>query len=121
MWAAAVFLGWAALVGAVAFLADLLGRSAPLCLFKQLTGIPCLTCGSMRGVMSLARGDLAGAWWCNPLMFSVAVLFLTALLVRVVLARAVVVDLSRRQRAVAWSLAVAAILLNWAHVIWNVG
>ena len=121
MWAAGVVLGWAALMGAVAFLADLAGHSAHLCLFKRLTGIPCPTCGCMRGAMSFARGDVAAAWWCNPLMFSVAAVFFSVLLVRVVLGRAVVVELSRRQRALAWTLAAAAVVLNWVHVILNVG
>lgn len=121
MWAAGVFLGWAALVGTATLLANLAGHNVPLCVFKRLTGIPCPTCGSMRGAISLARGDLAGAWWCNPLMFSVAVVFFTALLVRVILGRAIVVHLSPRQRAAAWVLAGAAVLLNWTHVILNVG
>ncbi len=121
MWAAAVFLGWAALVGTATFLANLVGHNLSLCVFKRLTGIPCLTCGSTRGAISFARGDLVGAWWCNPLVFSVAVVFFTALLVRVMLGRAIVVDLSRRQRTAAWVLAGAAVLLNWTHVIFNVG
>lgn len=121
MWAAGVFLGWAALAGTAAFLANLAGHNAPLCVFKRLTGIPCPTCGSTRIAIRLARGDLAQAWCYNPLVFTVAVVFIAGLLVRVMLGRAVVVDLSRRQRAAAWVLAAAAVLVNWTHVIWNVG
>lgn len=121
MWAAAVFLGWAALVGTATFLANLVGHNLPLCAFKRLTGIPCPTCGSTRGAISLAHGDLAQAWCYNPLVFSVAVVFVAGLLVRVMLGRAVVVDLSRRQRAAAWVVAAAVLLLNWTYVIWNVG
>jgi len=37
-----------------------------VCLFKQVTGIPCPSCGSTRSVLSLLRGDFAGALFWNP-------------------------------------------------------
>lgn len=38
------------------------------CLFKAVTGVPCLTCGFTRGCLALAAGDvLAAARW-NPLV-----------------------------------------------------
>lgn len=37
-----------------------------ICLFKQVTTIPCPSCGSTRSVLSLLKGDLAGAFYWNP-------------------------------------------------------
>ncbi len=41
---------------------------APDCVFKGLTGIPCLTCGSTRSVIHLSHGDILTAFAMNPLM-----------------------------------------------------
>jgi hypothetical protein len=41
---------------------------APACVFKGLTGIPCLTCGSTRSVVFLSHGDILSAFIMNPLM-----------------------------------------------------
>jgi hypothetical protein len=40
---------------------------APDCVFKVLTGIPCLTCGSTRSVVHLSHGDILSAFALNPL------------------------------------------------------
>ena len=37
-----------------------------VCLFKQVTGIPCPSCGSTRSVLALLKGDFAGALFWNP-------------------------------------------------------
>ena len=41
---------------------------APDCVFKGLTGIPCLTCGCTRSVVYLSHGDIPSAFAMNPLM-----------------------------------------------------
>lgn len=45
------------------------GLPWPKCWFRQLTGLPCPTCGATRSVLSLVHGDLAGAIGHNPLLF----------------------------------------------------
>jgi hypothetical protein len=37
-----------------------------ICLFKRVTTIPCPSCGSTRSVLSLLKGDIAGALYWNP-------------------------------------------------------
>lgn len=37
-----------------------------ICLFKQVTGIPCPSCGSTRSVLSILKGDLSGGVFWNP-------------------------------------------------------
>jgi energy-converting hydrogenase Eha subunit C len=62
LWGAAaggiLLLGWA-LPGLAPFL--------PRCPFKELTGLPCLSCGSTRTALALLRGDVGTALQANPL------------------------------------------------------
>ena len=37
-----------------------------VCLFKRITTIPCPSCGSTRSVLSILKGDFAGALLLNP-------------------------------------------------------
>jgi hypothetical protein len=37
-----------------------------ICLFKQVTDVPCPSCGSTRSVLSVLHGDFAGALLWNP-------------------------------------------------------
>lgn len=50
---------------------DLVARVAH-CPLKDATGIPCPTCGGTHAAIALARGDLATAWWANPLVVLIA-------------------------------------------------
>jgi hypothetical protein len=45
-----------------------LARWAGPCPLHALTGVPCLTCGSTRAALALARGDVAAAVASNPLV-----------------------------------------------------
>jgi hypothetical protein len=45
-----------------------LGMPWPECWVRRLTGLPCPTCGATHCAMSLAHGDLTGAWRHNPLI-----------------------------------------------------
>ena len=38
-----------------------------VCIFKQITSIPCPSCGSTRSLVSLFNGDFKGAFYWNPL------------------------------------------------------
>lgn len=49
-----------------------------ICLFKRITSIPCPSCGSTRSVLSLIKGDIAGALYWNPFgILLVSVLLIT--------------------------------------------
>lgn len=45
-----------------------------LCVFKNITGLPCPSCGITRSVLCLAHGDVAQALLINPLGLLAAVL-----------------------------------------------
>ena len=38
-----------------------------VCLFKNVTGIPCPSCGITRSILSLAHGNIQEAFYLNPL------------------------------------------------------
>lgn len=49
-----------------------------VCLVKNVTGLPCPSCGSTRAVVALAQGDWWGALEWNPLGVLVALILLIA-------------------------------------------
>jgi hypothetical protein len=49
----------------------------PSCVFSNLTGLPCPTCGSTRSIVHLAHGDIAASIAMNPL---IALCFMAAAL-----------------------------------------
>jgi hypothetical protein len=72
-------LTWGAIALAAALLAPLAAPLAPLlpgCLFRDLTGLPCPTCGTAHAALALARLDLPGAIAFNPLAALGALVFL---------------------------------------------
>lgn len=55
-------------LGAAAWGFFRLGLSTPGCLFRRLTGVPCLACGGTRCMRSLAGLDLGAALAYSPLL-----------------------------------------------------
>ena len=120
-WAVLIVLAWSGLGAAALFLSAYLGRPVQLCLLKRLTGFPCPTCGFTRGALSFLHGHLIQAWLYNPLLYSVLALFAIIVIMRVILARAVRISLTRAERRAAWILALALFFANWAYVVLYVG
>ncbi len=107
--------------GALGFTWLRLGLPLPGCIFRGLTGFPCLTCGGTRAARALAVGDLPTAFLINPLVALAAVgliiyvlYALTAVLFRT---RRIRLDLTHPAEAnrIRWTLLTAA-LLNWIYV-----
>jgi len=121
LWAVALVVGWMAAVGAAVWVMLKYGRPVELCLFKRLTGYPCPTCGSTRGMLHILQGDLAGAWTFNPLLFTVLAAAAALLAVRLAFGRTVRIRMTRGEQRIAWIVGIALLLLNWAYVIVYVG
>lgn len=49
-----------------------------MCLFRNLTGIPCPSCGSTRSVISVIRGEFYEALLWNPIGYLLAILLVIA-------------------------------------------
>lgn len=104
---------WVALVG-VFMLVKPAGSDATLCVFRNLTGVPCPTCGSTRAALAVARGHLLEALALNPLVTAAAFAALAWLAVRIGL------RISIRLNVAAWLTSVVFVVLlaaNWAYVI----
>jgi hypothetical protein len=72
----AILWGGAALAcAAAAPLAPALAEGMSPCPFRALVGIPCLTCGSTRALLALARFDVGAAFGWNPLAAAAGILF----------------------------------------------
>jgi len=66
--------------------AHALAERLPACFVKELTGLPCPTCGGTRAALALAGLDVPGALRWNPLVAAGLVLFVAGGVVAGVLA-----------------------------------
>lgn len=60
------------------FANHLASTDASVCIVKNVTGLPCPSCGSTRSVLSLFHGDLAGAFYWNPLGYIITITMIAA-------------------------------------------
>jgi uncharacterized protein DUF2752 len=116
---------WCAVsIGSLAFAASwlALGLPWPRCVFHDLTGLPCATCGMTRCAMQFFHGHLVAAFDWNPLVFTtlcgVLVFDLYALAAIVTGAPRLRVSLSTAsaKRYVRISI-VLALMLNWVYLL----
>lgn len=112
---------WGALVAAAAFVAADGGPGLRLCLLKQLTGVPCPTCGLTRGTLSMLGGHIIDGWTLNPMVFTLLAVAAAAVAMRALFGRKLAVRLSRRERFAAVAVLIVLVLANWAYVIRYVG
>jgi hypothetical protein len=117
--------GWLALIAPLK--PEEIATSYDVCLVRHFVHIPCPSCGSTRSVLSLMRGDLAGALYWNPfglLIFCILVfspfwmafdfIFRKESLYRFFL----LFENTLRRKAVAIP-AILLVLINWAWNIWK--
>ncbi len=110
-------MAWLALVGLAAWLRPA-GSAVTLCILRNVTGLPCPTCGSTRSVRALAAGRPIEALGHNPLMVSALACSAAWLLWRAVRAprrRGV-----ERRPSNGAALAVVAVMLavaNWCYLL----
>jgi len=116
----AVFLVCGVVMAAAVGLLHLDRMPVAFCLFKAVTGLPCLTCGTTRAFARLFALDLPGAVSMNPLSAAVALALVpwgVADLVLIPKGRAMALEISP---AVAPFLRVTAVTLlaaNWAYLM----
>jgi hypothetical protein len=58
--------GGLALLAAALLPLDLIGKFHT-CMFRHITGYPCMSCGMTRTFLLMAHGDISGAWHMSPL------------------------------------------------------
>ena len=97
-----------------------LGPYLPPCIFKSLTGVPCLTCGGTHCVVSLSRFDMMTSFMYNPLIFMGLIgllLFSLLILMGLLFRYRLVIELAlSEKRALRFSI-IVLVLLDWAYLI----
>jgi hypothetical protein len=98
------------------------GLPWPRCLFHDLTGRPCVTCGMTRSAIQFFHGHLLAAFQWNPLVFAA----LCGLSIFNAYAFVVLVTRAPRLRIALWTRAekkyariivITALTLNWAYLL----
>lgn len=120
-WSVALVGGWLGIIAVATWLSARTGREVTLCFFKLVTGKPCATCGSTRGVLAMLAGNVGQAFSYNPMVFTIFSIAALMLAVRLTLGRAVRVEMSRGESRITWVLAGGAFAANWAYVLLRVG
>lgn len=94
----------------------------PICTFRALTGLPCVTCGATHASLAFLHGHFGAALRFNPLIFAgicgVAIFDLYALLVLSTRSRRVRISFPKRgqRNLVLASLALVG-LANWIYLL----
>lgn len=94
-----------------------LAQGMPACPFRELLGVPCLTCGSTRALAALTRIDLGAAFDWNPLVAGAGILFIAGGVVALGAALAGVEVRAPRPTALLRAALAAAIAANWAFLV----
>ena len=115
--------------GGIALLAICVGRFvpvltfAPSCVFRDLTGVPCPTCGATRSVVHLAHGELFASFGMNPLVslcsVIAALVFFYSLIALMVGIPRIGVVLSDQEKNIVRLGTVALVLANWCYLIFS--
>ena len=116
----AIFAGIGLIGGIAVSLLHLDRLPFALCVFKNLTGLPCPTCGSTRAIGRLFALDLAGALAMNPLATlgaGVVAAWALADLVLLPRGRALGIDVQPRLASRLRIAALLVFLLNWAYLL----
>jgi hypothetical protein len=99
-----------------------LGLPWPRCVFHELTGLPCMTCGMTRSAIQFFHGHFLAAFQWNPLVFAALcglsifngyafiVLFTRAPRLRIALR-------TRAEKKYARIIVITALALNWVYLL----
>ena len=99
-----------------------LGLPWPRCLFHDLTGRPCITCGMTRSAIQFFHGHFLAALQWNPLVFaalsglSIFNLYGSVVLVTRV-PRLRLTNFTHTEKSIARYLTVALLALNWIYLL----
>ena len=91
-----------------------------VCMFKTITGIPCMTCGTTRALGRLAHLDFTGSFRINPLATVALVVLLVAGFVNLLLlpgGRTLRLDASSREWRWMILLGLVLLVVNWIYLI----
>jgi hypothetical protein len=95
----------------------------PQCLFRTVTGLPCVTCGATRSALQFFHGNFAAALMFNPLAFVVycglTIFDIYALVVLITRGpRLRVTEISAAEKKIVRTLVVLLLVANWSYLLW---
>jgi hypothetical protein len=98
-----------------------MGLPWPRCVFHELTGLPCVTCGATRSAIQFFRGHFLVAWRWNPLTFmfllGLTVFDIYAFFTLVTRAPRLRVAFRQVERKYVREIVIAAFALNWIYLL----
>jgi Protein of unknown function (DUF2752) len=98
-----------------------LGLPWPRCLFHDLTGRPCVTCGMTRSAIQFFHGHFLPAFQWNPLVFAalsgLSVFNAYALIVLVTRTPRLRIAFAQREKKFARRIVISALALNWIYLL----
>ena len=93
----------------------------PRCLFHQLTGLPCLTCGMTRCAVAFFHADFAAAMQWNPIIFlslcGISIFDLYAIIVLITAAPRLRIRCSPSTGKYARRAVLGALAVNWIYLL----
>jgi Protein of unknown function (DUF2752) len=107
---------------AVAIVWFAIGLPWPRCLFHDLTGLPCLTCGATRSTIAFFHGHFFSAWQWNPLAFATlcSLSIFDAYAFAVLISRAPrlrIAHLTASEKIFVRFAAIIVLLSNWVYLL----
>ncbi len=117
LWAVVLLSVWLILVLITVFLENIYKVEFQLCVFYRLTGLPCPTCGSTRGVLRAFNGEFVKAWLTNPFIFTMFMFIFFRLAGQLFFAKKITIIYSRLEQTIAYSLLLGFFILNWIYLL----
>jgi hypothetical protein len=114
---------WGAMVIFVIVGAKIMSAYLPLlppCIFRTLTGIPCLTCGGTHCISALSNFELTSSFLYNPLiMISLLglIIFSLTYLAGILFSRRLIISLTSNEKTTLRISVISLIALNWIYLI----
>lgn len=119
LWAIGFVFLWGAVIVASRIVSHYTGAAPDLCLFHRFTGLSCPTCGTTRGLFAVLRGEWLTALRWNPLTMLAGLIVGLGISARILTAKALVFEMTEREKRVLGYLGLALLGINWAWLIYS--